>query len=294
MKFVRGLAALAAAAWITVAFANDVRDAGVLRVERFGASGTPIILVPGLAGGSWVWKDTIDALKGTHRVYAVTLAGFDGRPAAAGDPMRAALEALRALVVEEKLGKPVVIGHSLGGMLGLQLAAAYPDLVGGVVTVDGLPVFPTTENVPAAQRSALGERMRAQFADVTQAEFEAQQLAYMRRVGVIDDARAVQAAARSARSDPRAVGGYAQAAMTLDLRSDLPAIRVPVLAIAPYYASDYAAMGISEDAKRAYYASLLRGVPELEVVTIAPARHFVMLDQPDALVAALRKFLAVR
>ena len=54
MKFVRGLAALAAAAWITVAFANDVRDAGVLRVERFGASGTPIILVPGLASGSWV------------------------------------------------------------------------------------------------------------------------------------------------------------------------------------------------------------------------------------------------
>ena len=55
-----------------------------------------------------------------------------------------------------------------------------------------------------------------------------------------------------------------------------------MLAIAPYYASDYAAMGISEEAKRAYYASLLRGVPELEVVTIAPARHFVMLDQPHA------------
>ena len=203
MKFVRGLAALAAAAWITVAFANDVRDAGVLRVERFGASGTPIILVPGLASGSWVWRDTIDALTDTHRVYAVTLAGFDGRPAAAGDPMRAALEALRALVVEEKRGKPVVIGHSLGGMLGLQLAAAYPDLVGGVVTVDGLPVLPTTENVPAAQRSALGERMRAQFADVTQAEFEAQQLAYMRRVGVIDDARAVLRVAAARRTRAR-------------------------------------------------------------------------------------------
>src|SRR5678816_3612161 len=107
MKFVRGLAALAAAAWITVAFANDVRDAGVLRVERFGASGTPIILVPGLASGSWFWRDTIDALTDTYRVYAVMLAGFDGPPAAAGDPMRAALEALRALVVEEKLGKPV-------------------------------------------------------------------------------------------------------------------------------------------------------------------------------------------
>ena len=67
-----------------------------------------------------------------------------------------------------------------------------------------------------------------------------------------------------------------------------------MLAIAPYYASDYAAMGVSEDAKRAYYASLLRGVPRLDGVTIAPARHFVMLDHPDAFVAALRKFLDAR
>jgi pimeloyl-ACP methyl ester carboxylesterase len=183
MKFVRGLAALAAAAGISVAVANDTRDAGALSVERFGTRGSPVVLVPGLASGAWVWKDTIDALKETHRVYAVTLAGFDGRAAVAGDPMRVALDALRDLVA------------------------------------------------------------------------------------------------------------YAQAALTLDFRTALAAIRVPVLAIVPYYASDYAAMGISEEAKRAYYASLLRGVARLEVVTIAPARHFAMLDQPEAFTTALRKFL---
>ena len=87
---------------------------------------------------------------------------------------------------------------------------------------------------------------------------------------------------------------HAQAAMTLDFRADLPAIRVPVLAIVPYYASDYAATGISEETKRAYYASLLRGVAALDVVTIAPARHFVMLDQPEALIEAIRKFVDAR
>jgi pimeloyl-ACP methyl ester carboxylesterase len=294
MKLVRWLAALAAAAGISVAFANDARDAGALSVERFGTRGSPVVLVPGLASGAWVWKDTIDALKETHRVYAVTLAGFDGRAAVTGEPMRAALDALRDLVVKENLEKPVIVGHSLGGMLALQLAAAYPDLLGGVVTVDGSPVFPTTENVPSAERAALGERMRAQFAEATPSQFEAQQLAYIRRVGVIDESRAAQAAALTARSDPRAVGAYAKAAMTLDFRADLAAIRVPVLAIVPYYASDYAAMGVSEEAKRAYYTSLLRGVGTLEVVTIAPARHFVMLDQPEALAAAVRKFVDAR
>ena len=144
MKLVRWLAALAAAAGICVAFANDARDAGALSVERFGTRGSPVVLVPGLASGAWVWKDTIDALKETHRVYAVTLAGFDGRAAVAGDPMRVALDALRDLVAKENLEKPVIVGHSLGGMLALQLAAAYPDLLGGVVTVKAFhPCFST-------------------------------------------------------------------------------------------------------------------------------------------------------
>ena len=294
MRFTRGLAALAAAAWMGVAIAGATGDAGTMRVESFGDRGTPVVLIPGLASGAWVWKDTIEALQSQHRVYAVTLAGFDGRPAATGDPMRGALDALRELVVAQKLDRPILIGHSLGGILALQFAATYPDLAGGVIAVDGLPVFPTTENVAASQRAALGERMRAQFANATPAEFEAQQLAYMRRVGTIDETRAVEIAKLAARSDPRAVGAYAQAAMALDLRSEISAIRVPVLEIAPYYASDYAATGITEEAKRAYYASLLRGVASVEVVTLAPARHFVMLDQPQAFVAAVRKFVDSR
>lgn len=294
MRIVRGLAALAAAAGMSVACAGATLCAGTMRVESFGTRGTPVVLIPGLASGAWVWKDTIDALQAQHRVYAVTLAGFDGRAAAAGDPMRGALDALRELVVAQKLDRPVLVGHSVGGILALQFAATYPDLAGGVIAVDGLPVFPATENVPPSQRAALGERMRAQFANATQAEFEAQQLAYMRRVGVIDEARAAEVAGLTARSDPRAVGDYAQAAMALDLRSVLPSIRVPVLEIAPYYASDYAATGITEEAKGVYYASLLRGAASVEVVTIAPARHFVMLDQPQTFVAAVRKFVDSR
>jgi pimeloyl-ACP methyl ester carboxylesterase len=131
------------------------------RSSDFGTRGSPVVLVPGLASGAWVWKDTIDALKGdASRVCRDALRdSTDVRPVA-GDPMRVALDALRDLVAKEHLDKPVIVGHSLGGMLALQLAAGYPDLVSGVVTIDGLPVFPTTENVPSAERAALGERMR--------------------------------------------------------------------------------------------------------------------------------------
>lgn len=284
-------AALATAAWTSVACAGDTFDVRGMRVEQHGDRGAAVILVPGLASGAWVFRDTIAALAGRHRVYAVTLPGFDGVPATAGDPVGNAVESLRELVASRGLEKPVVVGHSLGGTLGLVLAARYPDLVGGVVAVDGLPVFPTTENVPPGQRQAVAERARAQFANAAQGEFEAQQLAYMRRVGLVDEARAADVAKLTSRSDPRAVGDYAAALLALDLRPELAAIRAPVLAIVPYYASDYAAMGLSEAAKRAYYASLLHGVARLTVVAIAPARHFAMLDQPQAFTTTVQRFL---
>ena len=40
-------------------------------------------------------------------------------------------------------------------------------------------------------------------------------------------------------------------------------------------------MHYTEAEKGDYYRSLLAGVAKLDVVTIAPARHFVMLDQPE-------------
>ncbi len=111
-----------------------------------------MILIPGLASGAWVWRDSIAALQGEHRVYAVTLAGFDGRPAVKGDVLAQAAASLHALIASQRLDRPVLIGHSLGGTLALQFATTHSDLIAGVVAVDGLPVFPTTEAVPAAQR----------------------------------------------------------------------------------------------------------------------------------------------
>ncbi len=114
----------------------------------------------------------------------------------------------------------------------------------------------------------------------------------MRRVGVADEAKAVAVAKLTSRSDPQAVADYAGDVMALDLRTQLTAIHVPVLEIEPYLAGDHAGTGVSEAAKRAYYRSLLAGVAQLDVVTIAPARHFVMLDPPLAFNDTVAKFLA--
>jgi pimeloyl-ACP methyl ester carboxylesterase len=54
---------------------------------------------------------------------------------------------------EQHLEKPILIGHSLGGVLALAVAADAPDLVGGVMVVDSLPLLPASMNPSATPDS---------------------------------------------------------------------------------------------------------------------------------------------
>lgn len=267
-------------------------ETGALLVERHGKGGRPLVLVPGLASGAWAWQDMVREFSATHTVYVVTLPGFDGRPPVAGDPVDAARESLRQLIESRKLDKPVLIGHSLGGTLALAVAQDAPALVGGVVAVDGLPVFPGTEETPPVQRPELAQRMKAQAASVDGAAFADYQQRYMRTIGVLDMPKADELARLTAKSDPAAVAQYIADTLALDLRPGLARITAPVLVVAPYFQPDAMQQEQSQQAKIDYYKTLLAGTPKLEVIGIAPSRHFVMFDQPRQLADAIRRYLA--
>ena len=260
-------------------------------VERHGQRGTPMILIPGLGSGAWAWQDTVRRFSGEHVVYVVTLAGFDGRAPIAGNPIDNARQSLRQLIVSRKLDKPVLVGHSLGGALSISFAEQDSNLIRGVVAIDGLPVMPGTENMPAAQRVAFGASMKERMAGGSKEQFALGQQQYMRGIGVMDMDKADELAKLSARSDQGAVGEAAAALLAADFRPGLKDITVPVLLIAPYFEVDGSQRGLTRDMATGYYTSLMAGTPKVQVVSIAPSRHFVMFDQPDMLADALRGFL---
>ena len=264
---------------------------GTLLVQRHGTRGTPVVLVPGLASGAWVWQDTVNRLRDSHVVYVVTLAGFDGRPAVPGELMKQALLSLKGLILTQKLDRPVLIGHSIGGVLALALAQNEPRLVSGVISIDGLPVFPGTETMPAEQRPAMVASIKSSMTGLDQQQFASQRLQYMRDIGVIDPAMAERLAKLSSRSDPAATAEYMAETLMIDLRPKLARISVPVLLMSPYNAADGAARKLSEADKTAYYQSLMTGTPRVEVVSISPARHFAMFDQPQLVGETIAGFL---
>jgi len=260
-------------------------------VERHGSGAKPLVLIPGLASGGWVWQETVRELGNGYTIYVVTLPGFDGRPALEGDPFDNAKAALAELIAARKLARPVLVGHSLGATLSIALAEDLPGALGGVVAIDGLPVFPRTEDMPPAQRAAMAEGVRRQMAAAAGPAFAAQQRQYMRTIGLVDMGKADDVAMLTSRSDPIAVADYAASVMARDLRPGLANIRVPVLVLAPTYGPDTVLTGMSGSDKVAYYRELMTGTSKLDVKPIDNARHFAMLDQPRAVNDALRQFL---
>ena len=67
---------------------------------------------------------------------------------------------------------------------------------------------------------------------------------------------------------------------------------IPLLEIMPYEPADALMRGgQTQEQAQGFYQSLLAGAPKITVVPIAPSRHFVMLDQPEALNKSINDFL---
>jgi len=284
-------------AWLfgSAVMAQPAQNVGTLKVARHGDHGRAVILIPGLQGGPWVWQATIERLQRDHVVYALTLAGFDGVPPPEGEGslLDRADASLLQLIEQEKIDKPVLVGHSLGGTLALRFAGEHAAMLSGVVAVDGLPIYPGMERLAPDQRTAMATRMRDQAAAFTPAEFAVQALGYMKVVGVIDPKLAAHYAPMNARSDIRASAQYMFEGAQADYRAGMKHADVPILEISPYNAPDFKRppMVMSEAQKTAYYESLLAGAPKAKVVSISPSRHFVMLDQPQKFQQVLADFL---
>lgn len=275
--------------------AAETFTVGTLRVQRYGDHGRPLILIPGLAGGSWVWRGQIEHFRSDHVIYAVTLAGFDGLPMPKDHThlIGQADASLLKLIQSRHIDKPVLIGHSLGGTLSIRFAEEHSDLIAGVIAVDGLPVLPPGDRLTSAQRKAGAEKMYDAMVKATPQQYRAQTLRYMQYMGTIDPAKAARYAPFNARSDQAAVAEYLKEDAGGDDRPGLKNIRVPLLEISPYYQPDFSKppMQFTETQKADYYKRILAGDPTAKVVSIAPSRHFVMLDQPQKLDQAIAKFL---
>ncbi len=97
----------------------------------------PLVLIHGISGRWKGWESVLDALAPKWHVYATDLRGHGRSGHAEGPYDRASYSRDTALFIEKIIGEPAyVIGHSLGALTALGVAAARPDLVRAFVMED--------------------------------------------------------------------------------------------------------------------------------------------------------------
>ena len=221
----------------------------------------------------------------------VTLGGFAGRPRFEGPFLDTARDSLLAYVRTQRLKSPVITGHSLGGVLAMELAIAAPDAIGPLVIVDALPFMGGAGDTAATEASARKamEPMRQMVRGQTREAYAAfqRQAPYLRgRVAPGPDYdRVVEWAVTS---DPVAVADGMFDVGTRDLREKIAGVRSPMLVLGSWYAyKDYSTREAVEATFRRQYAK----APRWTLALADTARHFVMLDSPGWTWAQMESFL---
>ncbi len=251
--------------------------------------GPDVIFIPGLTSDRKVWDAAVASLDGRYRVHRVQIAGFGGEPAgpnAEGEMLPPIVEELNAYIAINRLERPAVVGHSMGGLLSLMLAARHPASVGKLLVVDTLPFYSVLMS-PSATAETVSPQAAAFQAALLAMPEDAHRAQLARTMAMLvknDAARpALQAAALA--SDRKIAAKAIYEDMVTDARPLLATIKAP-LTIA------YATNAFAPDAMIGQlYRSGYAGAPQARLIQVEDSYHFIMVDQPSRFHAILKDFL---
>jgi pimeloyl-ACP methyl ester carboxylesterase len=282
------LAALPLTSVLAAPFASDR-----ITVRTEGA-GPDVVLIPGLNSSPRAWASTVAALPG-YRYHLVQVAGFAGQPAGGnkeGTVAAPVADEIVRYIRESNLKQPAVIGHSMGGTIGMMLASRHPDALSRLMVVDMYPFLGTffagpgatpakveavADGIAAGMRAATPEQRstRANETIVSMVNTEAM------RPGALED---------SMRSDPDVGTRAFRELIVTNLIPELQKISVPVTVLYVQPKS----VPLPAEQFDAVYKSAYAPVTNLTLKRIPDSAHFIMWDQPQRFQAEVKAFLPAR
>ena len=255
-------------------------------------SGPDIVLIPGLSVHRDDWGPAIETLDDRYRLHLVQVNGFSGFAAGANadGPVAAPVaEEIARYIREARLDRPAIIGHSMGGTIGMMLGARHPSLVGRLMVVDMMSylgaVFGPPNATPESIRQAAdqfrtmimsqplgapGSMLATMFSDMTR----------------VDSMKPVLVR-RLAASDQRTIGNAFHEIITTDLRPELTRITVPMAVL--YVKPNNVPLSVEQfdAAMRDMYANARTA----RLVRIDDSNHFIQLDQPSRFVTEVVRLM---
>jgi pimeloyl-ACP methyl ester carboxylesterase len=241
-----------------------------LRDEGDGPK-TPVCLLHGAGSSSVVWMDAVKRIAPHRRVFAPDLPGH-GQSDRWHPPPEVSVamyrDAVGTVCASLKIPKCVLVGHSMGALIALHVAATWPERVAGLVLVGG--------GAKLAVGARVYERIQSDFAKFPE---------WMAKVAWSPSTpreRVERWAGISLTADQEITDADFRAVERFDGRESLARIATPTLIVCG--ADDLLTPPKLSEQLLAIAGSRLAVIPE--------AGHQVMLEQPDRFHSELDPFLA--
>jgi uncharacterized protein (TIGR00369 family) len=262
--------------------------AGDIAYLRRG-QGPPLLLLHGIPTSSYLWRDVIDPLAMTFEVLAPDLLGYGDSDKRLDADLSIAAQARYMVAFMESLGihQAAVVGHDIGGGVAQLMAVDEPDRVARLILIDSIvddnwPV-PDIARLkdPAWDQILVDRDLRPGFRRGLEAGTTS--------TGVVTD-DLVDEIARPF-SDQGSRRAYLRAARALNNRDlvsrrrHIQEIQTPTLIL----------WGANDAFLEPRWADTLKAkLADSTVEVIEPGGHFLPLDRPEAVVAAITRFLTSR
>lgn len=248
-----------------------------ITVHRTG-SGSPVLFLHALGVDHQIW-DGVTALLKDFTALSYDLPGHGQTPPGPAGFTIADHAAVAAGLLTEAGGGPVdVVGLSLGGLVAQQLAASFPSLVGRLVLVDTVAVYPPQwrERWHERAETARTAGLAALIEPTIDSWFTA---AYIRGGGAA--VRLVRDLLAAADAE-----GYARACETLamaDTTQLLGQIEAPTLVVC----GREDALMFQESSRQ-----IVNAMPNARSAWLGPGAHAAAIESPIKFVALLDEFLS--
>jgi 3-oxoadipate enol-lactonase len=101
----------------------------------------PLVFLHGIGGAARAWHGQLDFFKNRYRTIAWDMPGYGGSAPLATVSISALADALQDFLQQVRAMKPVLVGHSIGGMIVQQLLAKHPRIASAIVLAQTSPAF---------------------------------------------------------------------------------------------------------------------------------------------------------
>jgi pimeloyl-ACP methyl ester carboxylesterase len=240
-------------------------------------AGDPLLFLHGLGSSSAAWAFQRPVFAADYELILPDIRGH-GRSGKPSGPYSMTLFASDIIALLDALQIPAahVVGLSLGGMIGFQMAVDYPERVRSLVAVNAGP-----EVVPRTFKERWAIWQRQLLVNLFSMDRIAETIG-TRLFPEPGQADLRQMAIEGfAANDKAAYKASTGAILGWSVRHQLSDIRCPVLLVAAD--QDYTPVSTKE--------AFLAEIPDARLVVIENCRHATPLDQPQAFNAAVGEFL---